>query len=259
LAVGYFVTAAVIAAFIWLFADLLLQAPEFYPSMDQRNFHNLARVAQSKVQAILAGEPNSRTLSGWGFASQYSMLFALPLAPALMVFGESWYIYGMAVALIYGTTATLAVGAIAVVLLTGYRPSIVYLTFAATAFVAVTRSVGWYSTILYYPDIGDAFVLALWLLGAIVMLRRPAWLRAGVLVLLTVALILFRRHLLFAWGAVGIGLTISAALEGWAAWRKSDPREKRSILHAGSLRIGHLAASAINCIRRRHYPAEIAC
>jgi len=156
LTVGYFATAVIVVAFIWFFADLLLRTAEFYPGYDPRNFYDLARTAQSKVQSLLAGEPNSLSLAGWGFAHQYNALFAVPLAPVLMVFGESYYTYGMAVALIYGTAATLAVGGIAVVLLAGYRPSIVLLTFAATAFVAVTRSAGWYSTIFYYPDIGNA-------------------------------------------------------------------------------------------------------
>jgi hypothetical protein len=245
LAVGYFATAVAIVAFIWLFADFLLRAPEFYLAWDQRNFYGLARGALSKVQSILAGEPNSWSLSGWGLAAQYNMLFALPLAPVLWAFGDSWYVYGMAVALIYGTAATLAVGAIPVVLLAGYRSSIVYLTFAATAFVAVTRSAGWYSTIYYYPDIGDAFVLAIWLFGALLLLRRPTWRRTGILILLTVAVIVFRRGLLFAWGELGIGLAISTAIECWVDWRKSDLREKRARLHAGALRIGHLAASAI--------------
>jgi hypothetical protein len=245
LAVGYFATSVVIVAFIWLFADFLLRAAEFYPAWDQRLFYDLARGALSKVRSILAGEPNSWSLSGWGLAHQYNMLFALPLTPVLRAFGESWYIYGMAVALIYGTAATLAVGAIPVVLLAGYRPSIVYLTFAATAFVAITRSAGWYSTIYYYPDIGDAFVLAIWLFGALLLLRRPAWRRTGILILLTVAVIVFRRGLLFAWGELGIGLAISTAIECWVDWRKSDLREKRARLHAGALRIGHLAASAI--------------
>src|ERR1700730_5357740 len=245
LAAGYFATAVIVVAFIWFFADLLLRAAEFYPGYDPRNFYDLARTAQSKVQSLLAGEPNSLSLAGWGFAHQYNALFAVPLAPVLMVFGESYYTYGMAVALIYGTAASLAVGGIAVALLAGYRPSIILLTFAATAFVAVTRSAGWYSTIFYYPDIGNAFVLAIWLIGALLLLRRPTWRRTGVLVLLTVAVLLFRRALLFAWGDVGIGLTLSAAIECWADWRKSDLRERQTRLRAGALRIGHLAASAI--------------
>jgi hypothetical protein len=52
LVAGYLATALVVVAFIWLFANLLLRAPEFYPAWDQRNFYELARVAQSKVQAI---------------------------------------------------------------------------------------------------------------------------------------------------------------------------------------------------------------
>jgi hypothetical protein len=245
LAVGYFATAVVIVAFTWFFADLLLRAAEFYPGWDPRSFFGLAKVAHSKVQSILAGEPNSWSLSGWGLGQQFNALFALPLAPVLAAFGESLYIYGMAVALIYGTAASLAVGAIAIVLLADYRPSIVLLTFAATAFIAVTRSAGWYSTVFYYPDIGDAFVLAIWLIGALLLLRRPTWRRTAVLVLLTVAVILFRRALLFAWGDIGIGLAISAAIECWADWRKSDLREKRTPLRVGVLRMGYLAASAI--------------
>jgi len=245
LAAGYFVIAVAVVAFTWFFADLLLRSPEYYPAWDQRNFYYLTKIAQSKVQSILAGEPNSWSLAGWGFAHQYNALFALPLAPVLMAFGDSWYVYGMAIALIYGTTASLAVAAITVVLLAGYRPSIVLLTFATTAFVAVTGSAGWYSAIYYYPDIGDAFVLAIWIVGAFLLLRRPNWQRTGVLVLLTVAVLLFRRANLFAWGDVGIGLAIAAAIECWAGWRKSDPREKRIILRAGALRLGHLAASAI--------------
>jgi hypothetical protein len=241
LAVGYFATAAAIVVFIWLFAHLLLPAPEFYPAWDQRNFYTLAKGALSKVQSIIAGEPNSWSLAGWGFAHQYNVLFGLPLAPVFMAFGDSWYVYGMGVALIYGTAATLAVGAITVVLLAGYRPSIVLLTFAATAFVAITRSAGWYSTIFYYPDIGDAFIFAIWLICALLLLRRPTWLHTGELVVLTVAVILFRRYLLFVWGAVGIGLATSAAIE-WRLYRaKGHPRENRILLR----RIGHLAVSAI--------------
>src|SRR5215510_7966880 len=99
-AAGYFATAVVVVAFIWLFADLLLRSPEFYPAWDQRNFYDLARGALSKVQSIIAGEPNSWSLAGWGFASQYNMLFAIPLTPVFSAFGESWYVYGMAIAVI---------------------------------------------------------------------------------------------------------------------------------------------------------------
>ena len=245
LVVGYFTTAVVVVAFIWFFADLLLRAPEYYPAWDQRFMYYHAGVAQSKVQSILAGAPNSWSLAGWGLAHQYNALFGLPLVPAFTAFGESWYVYGMAVAVIYGTAASLAVGAIAVVLLAGYRPAIVLLTFAITAFVAVTRSAGWYSTIYYYPDIGDAFVLAIWLIGALLVLRRPTWQRTGVLVLLTLGVLLFRRANLFAWGDVGIGLAISTAIECWVDWRKSDPPEKRTRLRAGALKIGYMAASSI--------------
>jgi hypothetical protein len=245
LPVAYCTTVVVIVTFTWVFADLLLRAPEFFPAWDQRNFYELAKLAQSRVGSILAGEPNSWSLAGWGFAHQYNLLFALPLVPVFTEFGQSWYIYGMAIAVIYGTAATLSVGLIPVVLLANYRPSIVCLTFVFTAVVAATRSAGWYSTIYYYPDIGDAFFLSIWLIGALLLLRRPGWWRTGMLVLLTVAVILFRRALLFAWGALGIGLAIAVAIQFWIDWRKGDLHEKHLQLRAGASRIGYLAASAI--------------
>jgi hypothetical protein len=248
LAVGYFATVAVIVGFSWFFGDHLLEAPEFFPDYDPRIHYTLAKIAAERVHGILAGAPNSWTLSGWGFAHQYNGLFGLALVPAFTAFGESWYIYGMGVAVIYGTAASLAVAAITVVLLRGHRPAVVLLTFATTACVAATRSAGWYSTIFYYPDIGNAFVLAVWLIGALLLLRRPTWQRTGVLVVLTVGVLQFRRANLFAWGDVGIGLAVSAAIECWVDWRKSDLREKRTRLRAGALRIGHLAASAIIAI-----------
>jgi hypothetical protein len=239
--IGYIGISIVIAIFMLLFGDFLLRAPEAYPLWDQRLFYNLARLAR----ALLAGEPNSwapfrATLSGL-----YNALFALPLAPALMAFGESYYVYGMAVAMIYGTGASLAVGAVVVVILGGYRPSVIYPAFVAAAFVTATRSAVWFTVIWYYPDVGCALVLALWVIGAILLLRRPTWPRTGTLVVLTVGVLLFRRHLLFSWGVAGMGLAISAAIECWVDWRKSDRRERPARLRAGTLRIGALAASAI--------------
>jgi hypothetical protein len=243
--VGYVATGVVVVAFIWLFSDFLFRAPEFFPSWDQRNFYNSTREALSKLQSIFAGDPNSWTLSGWGLGSQYNILFGIPLAPIIASFGDSWYVYGMAIAVVYGTAAILFVGAIAMVLLAGYRPLVVYVAFTATALIAVTRSAGWYSTVFYYPDIGDAFVFAIWIGGAIVLLRHPSWRWTGVLVLQTAAVLIFRRYLLFVWGAVGIGLAISSAIECWVHCRKSNPQQKRSILRADLSKIGYLAASAV--------------
>jgi hypothetical protein len=238
---GHLGIPLVIVTYIWFFGHFLLRAPGVYPLWDQQTYFRLARIAA----ALLSGEPNSWAPFRATLPSEYNALFALPLAPALMAFGESYYVYGMAVALIYGTAASLAVGAILVVILAGYRPSVIFPTFAAAAFVTVTRSAVWFAVIWYYPDVGDALVLALWVIGAILLLRRPTWLRTGALGLLTVAVLLFRRHLLFPWSALGIGLAISAAIECWVDWRSTDPRERRMRLRVGALRIGALAASAI--------------
>jgi hypothetical protein len=226
---------------MWFFGDFLLRAPEVYPLWDQRLYYRLAQVAR----ALLSGEPNSWAPFLATLAREYNALFGLPLALPLTAFGESYYVYGMAVAVIYGTAASLAVGAIEVVILSGYRASVIYPAFAAAAFVTATRSAVWFAVIWYYPDVGDALVLALWVIGAILLLRRPNGLRTGVLVVLTITALAFRRHLLFPWTALGVGLAISAAIECWVDWRKSDPRERRTRLHVGVLRIGTLAASAI--------------
>jgi hypothetical protein len=240
-AAGYLSISLVIVAFMWSFGDFLLRAPEVYPLWDQRLYYGLARVAR----ALLSGEPNSWAPFRATLPSEYNALFGLPLAPALMTFGESYYVYGMAVAVIYGTAASVAVGAVPVVILAGYRPSVIFPAFVAAALVTATSSAVWLAVIWYYPDVGDALVLALWVIGAILLLRRPTWLRTGALVVLTIAVLLFRRHLLFAWGALASGLTISAAIECWVGWRSSDPRERRLRLQVGALGISALAASAI--------------
>ena len=238
---GFLVIFLLILVYISFFGDLLLRAPEVYPLWDQRNYYRLAHLAR----ALLSGELNSWAPFRAALGQEYNPLFALPLAPALMAFGESYYAYGMAVAVIYGTAASLAVGAIETVILAGYRSSVVYPAFAAAACVTATRSALWFAVIWYYPDVGDALLLALWIIGAILLLRRPTGLHTGVLVVLTITVLLFRRHLLFPWCALGVGLAISAAIECWIEWRKSDPQERRMRLHLGALRIGTLAASAI--------------
>jgi hypothetical protein len=238
---AYFVVSFAILAFTWVFGDFLLRASEFYPNWDPRNWYRLAGLAR----ALLAGEPNSWTPFWATLQEQYNALITLPLAPALIGFGQSYYVYGMAVAVIYGTATSLAVGTVAVVILAGYRPGVIVWTFAAAALVTATRSAVWWNVIWYYPDVGNVFVIALWVIGAILILRHPTWLAIGTLVVLTVVVLAFRRHLVFAWGVAGIGLFISTVIECWIDWKTSDRREGRRKLRAGARRIGALAASAI--------------
>jgi len=239
--VSYLAVFVAILVFMWVFGDFLLRAPEFYPNWDPRNWYRLAGLAR----ALLAGEPNSWAPFRETLQSEYNALYALPLAPALMAFGQSYYVYGMAVAVIYGTAASLAVGAVAGVIVAGYRPSVIYWTFASAALVTATRSAVWWNVIWYYPDVGDALVLALWAIAAILLLRRPTWLLAGAVAMLTVAVLVFRRHLVFAWGVAGIGLSTSAVLECWVDWQASDRSARRRQLGAAAQRIGALAASAV--------------
>jgi hypothetical protein len=238
---GYLALSIAILAFMWFFGDFLLQEPDFYPNWDPRNWYRLAGLAR----ALLSGEPTSWAPFRATLQSEYNALFALPLAPALMVFDQSYYVYGMAVAVIYGTAASLAVGAVTVVVLAGYRASVIYWTFSAAALVTATRSAVWWNVIWYYPDVGDAFVLAVWVIAAILLLRHPTWLLTAGLVVLTVVVLVFRRHLVFAWAVAGIGLFIAAVIECWVDWKTNDQPVRREHLRSGARRIGALAASAI--------------
>ena len=123
----------------------------------------------------------------------------------LIFFGQSMYAYAMTVSLVYGTAAYISVGCLVALVLSDRPRLTVFAAFAATAVVAATRTAGWLSTRQHYPDIGNALVLSLWLIAAILLLRRPTALKIGTLVFLTFAVLLFRRHLLFAWGAAGLG------------------------------------------------------
>jgi hypothetical protein len=239
--IGYLVIFLVILSFTSIFGDFLLQKPEFYPNWDPRNWYRLAGLAR----ALVAGESGS-----WGpfwatMQEQYNALIALPLAPALIAFGQSYYVYGMAVAVIYGSAASLAVGIVTVIILAGYRPWIICLTFAATALVAATRSALWWNVIWYYPDVGDAFVFALWVIGAMLLLRHPSWVRTTALTVLTVAVLVFRRHLVFAWAVGGIGFVTSSAIQNVVDRSPSDRPERRSHLRFDVWKIGALATSAI--------------
>lgn len=237
---GYVAVGILTAAFAGVFARLLLLAPAYYPAIDQRHFLALAHLAH----ALLIGEPNSWLPFRATLPSQYNALFAVPLVPVFSLFGDSYYVYGMSVALIYATAAALAVAAVATYVLTGQSRRIMFAAFAATAFFTITRSAAWFSTRNYYPDIGDALVLGLWLVCAISLLRRPDWRRTVTLIIATLAVILFRRHLLFAWGASGMGLAMSVVAS--CATRREFGGGSRAGLpvRVCAVRLGLLAASA---------------
>lgn len=240
-ALGYVAVGILTVAFAGFFAQLLLSAPAYYPAIDQRHFLALAHVAHE----FLIGAPHSWLPFRATLPSQYNALFALPLVPAFSLFGESYYVYGMSVSLIYASAAALAVAAVSAVVLAGQSRGIMFAAFAATALFTITRSAVWFSTRSYYPDVGDAFVLALWLMFAVALLRRPDWQRTLALIIVTLAVILFRRHLLFAWGASGIGLAISVVISR-VAERQFGSRSRGSRrMRVCAPRLGLLAASAI--------------
>jgi hypothetical protein len=238
---GYGLVVFLTAGFAALFANILLSGQAYYPAIDQRHFFGLVRVAH----ALIAGDPNAWLPFRESLPSQYNALFGLPLAPAFSIFGESYYVYGMSITLIYAVPGTLAVAGVAAFALADEGRGIVLVAFVATALCAITRSATWFSTRNYYPDIGDALVLALWLALAIALLRRPGVLRLLALIAASLCVVLFRRHLLFAWGASGIGMAIAAS----AAWTASqsygtEPGTGRH-MRVCMVRVAMLAASAI--------------
>lgn len=241
---AYVLVGLGVAVFIWYFADALLSAPAYYPAIDQRHNLELGRIAA----AFLTGQPHSWLPFRATLPSQYNALFAVPLVPALVTYGSSFYVFGMSIAVVYATTAAIATGALAAFVLSGESRGVAFVSFTATTLWAITRSAAWFTTRHYYPDIGNALVLALWFIGALALLDRPDWRRTLVLTLLTVGVILFRRHLLFAWGASGIGLAASVvAAYVTGAWDSDLPQVNRRC-RACVVRLGLLAVSAITAL-----------
>ncbi len=138
------------------------------------------------------------------FDADYNALFALPLVPWLLAFGDSRLAFVLGLALLYLVPLTLAVGALAARLVPGGGRATFWLATGLALLVPMT----WVPTLRGFPDSGAA---ALVVLATLVFLeddrlREPrTLLKVGGLLGLAVV---FRRH--FAYAVVAFLLAIAA-------------------------------------------------
>ena len=166
---------------------------------DQAAYHDIAaRTAaafrESTGSGILALQESYR--------EDYNALFALPLVPWLLTFGDSRLSYELGLALCYLVSLPLAIGALAVRLIpTGGR-----MLFWLSAGLSLFQPITWVPTLRGYPDSGAATLIVLATLVFLEddRLQKPrTWLKLGGLLGLAVV---FRRH--FAYAALAFLLSI---------------------------------------------------
>lgn len=172
-------------------------------------------------------------------ARDYTAVFALPLLPWLLLFGESRLVYELALAVTYLVPFVVVLGGIAVELLPG-RPRAV---FWSTVALALLTPMVWAPTLRGYPDTGAALALALavWIFLRDTTLRRR-WQMPTIGMLLAAAIVL-RRHFAYAGIAFLTALALLALLR-FAAWARRRPRESWLELLASGARIGVIALAA---------------
>jgi hypothetical protein len=143
------------------------------------------------------------------YRGDYNALFALPLVPWLLAFGESRLAFEVSLALVYLVPLSLAIGALAVRLVPGGGRAAFWLAVGATLLVPMA----WVPTFRGYPDSGAAALVVLAMLVFLEddRLREPRTLvyLGGLLGLAVV----FRRHFAYAATAFLLSIAVDALLE----------------------------------------------
>lgn len=175
---------------------------------------------------------------------EYNDLFAIPLVPWILLFGESRLVYELSAALLFQLPYALALGGIAHRLVSkgsslskkgtsdpgqASQPSVSphhvshlpRLAFWLTVFLTLASPTAWGPLLRGLPDVGAACLvaLAIWVSLYDLSLRRP-WQIISIGILLALAVI-FRRH--FAYAAVSFFLAIALqfALDFLFTFRKA--------------------------------------
>ena len=155
--------------------------------------------------------------------SEYNALFAIPLVPFLLVFGDSRIVYELALAIVYFVPFTAAIAAISVRLLPRRAPLVFWLTVG----VVLLTPMAWVPMLRGYPDVGAALLIALAVLAC---LRDPAlsqpWQPFAIGIPAALSM-LVRRH--FAYDAVAVfaALALHAMLRLARARRAGSHRAFR--------------------------------
>jgi hypothetical protein len=172
--------------------------------------------------------------------AEYNAIFAIPLIPFLLVWGESRVVYEIALAVAYLLPFTLALSAIAVQLVPA-RPLIVFwLSVAVILFTPAT----WVPTLRGYPDTGAAVLMCA---GIWAYLRDPKLDHRWQIVFIGLAMassMLFRRH--FTYAAIAFfGAMALHTLAGFIREYRQKPRPSFHDLSMSLRRIGFTALVAV--------------
>ncbi len=153
-------------------------------------YHYQALFSESALHAIpsLAREVWVST------ADDYSELYALPLAPFLLLFSPSRQVYIDSVALLYTLPFALVVGALSAQL----APSRRRLVFWSGALLTLLTPTVWAATLRGYPDTGAALLLSLSIFLYLKSYRSGARTYLGLTGLFLALCLLFRRHFIYS-------------------------------------------------------------
>lgn len=124
------------------------------------------------------------------FSGEFSSLFAVPLVPVFLIFGDSRLTYIMAISVLYLLPLCLIVAS----LLASLFPARAFLVFWGTTFLMLFSPFTWTATLAGFPDIGGAAIV---MLAVKLFLEDPTlaqfW-RIPLIGALLGTAILFRRH-----------------------------------------------------------------
>ena len=166
------------------------------------------------------------------FDLNYNKFFTLPLIPFVLIFGNSYLVYVISLAIVYILPFTLVMGAIATQLIPVYPQAV----FASTALIAATLTPIWVTILQGYPDISATFTTALSILIVLKAVgKRFTWLlpyrwQVPALGLLFAATILLRRHFAYACVAILGAMVIHTAIVFGLEFRKHPASAWRNLL-----------------------------
>ena len=189
----------------------------------ERTFYYWDQAAYHDIAAQTTAAFRESTGSGFvslqeSFRGDYNALFALPLVPWLLAFGESRLAFELSLAFCYLVPLPLAIGALAVRLVpTGGRP-----VFWLAAGLALLVPMTWAPTLRGYPDSGAATLVVL---AMLVFLKDTRLLKPRTLVLVGGLLglaVVFRRHFAYAATAFLLSVVVHALCE-WLGAGRSRP------------------------------------
>jgi hypothetical protein len=204
----WLLAAVVLAALIALVISLYVSAEQIIYHWDEAVYHDMsmAKAIELRESDLLTSEGAVRALKKIrrSFAEDYSDLHALPVAPPLLLFGESRQVYILSLGLLYLLPYILLTGAAA----SRLAPDRARWATGAALLLAAALPVAWLPTLRGYPDAGAAAltVLAIW--AYLSSPQLPKLWQPVLMGLSMASAILFRRHYLYEttviFGAAGL-------------------------------------------------------